>query len=264
MNRVVPGLIMAVAWILLACGPAWLFGLVILGVAFLALREYFGMTLAEVQADHRLLASLCSLAPVFAALDGSPRSVLFGLVLALFALLGLCMVLYGKLEDLPRFLGLSGLAALYVGLCGACLVLLAHAPHKSLWLIVLVAVTAGSDTGAYYAGRRFGTRKLFPVLSPKKTWEGLWGGLAGGVAAALLIHTLMRGPLGFFTLIPGAVALVLVGVAGDLAESMLKRACGVKDSGTILAGHGGVLDRVDSLLLAAPAMYAFLAMQGLL
>ena len=268
MNRVVPGIIMVLGWLLVAFGPGIFLKLLVLVALPIALSEFFGMTLPELKDGRRWAAIGIALLPILAVMhSAAPAALAFGALLALFALLLMAMRLYGKLNapaDALRLLGAGALAILYLGLCGGCLLLLGQAEHKSLWLLVLVAITAGSDTGAYYAGRRFGTTKIFPVLSPKKTWAGLWGGLICGVLCAALVHGLMGGPWSFLGGLVSAALLVLVGVAGDLAESMLKRACGVKDSGTILAGHGGVLDRIDSMLLVAPALYLVLAWQGFL
>ncbi|MEM1270427.1 MAG: phosphatidate cytidylyltransferase [Bacteroidota bacterium] len=128
----------------------------------------------------------------------------------------------------------------------------------AFWLTMMVLLLIWSaDTGAYYAGRAFGKRPLFPAVSPKKTWEGYIGGLITAVGIALVLKFTVLGVLevwhalliGFFC---GAVAPL-----GDLAESRIKRSVGVKDSGSILPGHGGVLDRFDAMLVALPAVYVF-------
>ena len=130
-------------------------------------------------------------------------------------------------------------------------------PVGVLWLLLAVAA---ADIGAYFTGRRFGRRKLAPRVSPAKTWEGLAGGGAAlfAVAAcgALLLPGSLLGWLG------AAILALLAATVGDLFESVLKRLAGVKDSGNILPGHGGILDRVDAVLAAAPmlALYSF-AMQ---
>jgi len=264
MNRVLPGLLMAAAWLLLSLGPVALMGLVLLAATGLGLYEYFRMTAPALGGSLRAFCMACAALPALAAFGGQPQMLLLGLLAALFGLLLMGLNLYGREEELMELLGSGALAVLYIGLCSACLLLLNAAPHRSLWLILLAAITAGSDTGAYYAGRRFGKRKVFPRISPKKTLAGVIGGLICGVAAALLVHALFRGPMGFAALAAAAALLVLAGITGDLAESMIKRCCGVKDSGTLLAGHGGVLDRIDSMLLAGPLLYALLFWQGLL
>ncbi len=127
---------------------------------------------------------------------------------------------------------------------------------SDLLLLVLVCVTL-SDAGAYYAGSALGAHRMAPVISPKKSWEGAAGGLIGSLLGAVVAH------FWFFQRLSLAQSLVLgtllcgAGIVGDLAESMLKRATGVKDSSALLPGHGGVLDRVDSLLVAAPVLYYY-------
>ena len=114
-----------------------------------------------------------------------------------------------------------------------------------------------NDTGAYLIGRQFGRSKLFERHSPKKTWEGFIGGIAAGIIAALIISYFYK------DIMPGkwisvAILISCFGTLGDLIESMLKRSLNVKDSGGLLPGHGGLLDRFDGLLLAAPVVYTYL------
>lgn len=127
--------------------------------------------------------------------------------------------------------------------------------HDHRWAFVAVAMVWVADSGAYTIGSRFGRRKLIPLVSPNKTWAGLMGGLTFGVAFVLLTSPWLGVGL---TSLPQLAALVLLGVLasvdGDLLESLMKRQAGAKDSGTIFPGHGGVLDRIDSLLAALPVM----------
>jgi phosphatidate cytidylyltransferase len=148
---------------------------------------------------------------------------------------------------------------LFVGLPFAFVVGLRVIPGENgpdLLLLAMLCVTL-SDAGAYYAGSAFGSHRLAPVISPKKSWEGVGGGVVGSIIGALIGH------FWFFQRLPLSHALALgvvlcaAGIAGDLAESMLKRSAGVKDSSKLLPGHGGVLDRVDSLLVAAPVLYYY-------
>ena len=133
---------------------------------------------------------------------------------------------------------------------------------RSPWLVLAaMALVWIADTAAYFTGRAFGRRKLAPRVSPGKTWEGVYGGLAAvGIYALALVPLAAGGgfrgtvsPLGVILWIGGAVALAALSVVGDLCESLLKRQAGVKDSGRLLPGHGGVLDRIDALLAAMPA-----------
>ncbi|WP_420468629.1 phosphatidate cytidylyltransferase [Panacagrimonas sp.] len=152
------------------------------------------------------------------------------------------MLGFGLLMVVPTMLGLWVLHAM---------------PEGALRVLFLFFLVFAADTGAYFAGRRYGRRKLAPSISPGKTVEGLCGGL--GLSA---VWTLLAGPFVFGLQTPLAVlpllglCLLVAGfsVVGDLCESLFKRAAGIKDSGRILPGHGGMLDRVDSVLAAAPTM----------
>ncbi|MEG3193140.1 phosphatidate cytidylyltransferase [Lysobacter sp. D1-1-M9] len=135
----------------------------------------------------------------------------------------------------------------------------AEVPHAELanghyWLLAALVVVWAADTGAYFAGRRFGKRKLAPAISPNKTVEGLLGGLAAAVVAGVLLGLVAGAELAQLAAV-AVVALVagLFSVVGDLLESLLKRHAGVKDSGHLIPGHGGILDRIDGLLAALPA-----------
>ncbi|MEQ8857849.1 MAG: phosphatidate cytidylyltransferase [Pseudomonadales bacterium] len=130
------------------------------------------------------------------------------------------------------------------------LVVIRAEPGGANWVLWLLFLVWGADIGAYFAGRRFGRRKLAPQVSPGKTWEGL----IGGIVVSLLLTLVMLVPMGAFALwwVPVIVGLVVVSVFGDLFESVMKRARGVKDSGALLPGHGGVLDRIDSVVAVLP------------
>lgn len=125
----------------------------------------------------------------------------------------------------------------------------AHGAQVVMYALLIVWL---ADSGAYFAGRAFGQRKLAPAVSPGKTWAGLWGGLA--VCALLALITAQLRHLPVLPLLAVTVVAGLFSVVGDLTESLCKRYAGVKDSGSLLPGHGGVLDRFDSLLAALPAL----------
>ena len=133
---------------------------------------------------------------------------------------------------------------------------------RVLVLYMIVVVKFG-DIGAFFVGSAWGRHKLFPRISPAKTWEGLCGGVAASVAASLVFWTCFRGDFGVLALplvhaVVLGVVLAVSGLVGDLVESMFKRAAGVKDSGASIRGMGGVLDVYDSLLLSAPVFYVYL------
>jgi phosphatidate cytidylyltransferase len=133
--------------------------------------------------------------------------------------------------------------------------------HGRTLLLYLVVLVAAADVGAYFGGRSFGRHKLAPFVSPGKTWEGLAAGMLGSALAAAAGAVWLAKPLWPWMLL--CVGVALVSVIGDLVESMFKRRAGLKDSGHVLPGHGGVLDRIDSLTSAGPAYVLALLVSGL-
>jgi phosphatidate cytidylyltransferase len=128
------------------------------------------------------------------------------------------------------------------------------------WMLMALLGTAACDTGAYLVGSLVGRHKLIPHISPGKTWEGLFGGVLGAVLAALALSGLLK--IGWEEAVLLGVLVCVAAVCGDLVESLIKRAVGVKDSGTIIPGHGGILDRVDSILFVTVAVYWFVTVRG--
>ncbi len=152
-----------------------------------------------------------------------------------------------------------GLAAGVVVLLATWIALVELRAHTPWLVLAAMAVVWIADTAAYFTGRRFGKRKLAAEISPGKTWEGVWGGLAAVAAYAAVVATLASADspaaqrvAAVAAVVACAILLAGVSVVGDLFESLMKRQAGVKDSGTLLPGHGGVLDRVDALLAAMP------------
>jgi phosphatidate cytidylyltransferase len=194
-------------------------------------------------------------------LDSALRWPLWPVLLALFFLASLYGL--GGSDNQRGFMtGVSALfGAIYLGGLFSYLLQVRRLPH-GFWLTFFVfAVVWLNDAGAYFIGRRFGRHRLLPRVSPGKTWEGSLGGLAVGLVTAVGLGRV----LGFAwepALLAGAVVSV-AGQLGDLVESNFKRFVGAKDSGGLLPGHGGVLDRFDSALFALPAAYYFLKGIGL-
>lgn len=260
MNRLVPGLLMAALWVLLLyIAPPLIFWFVMTVGAAAALREFFRMAVKTSGSGVRVLAIVASLSPVLAAYAGTPAAVLTGSYLALLGLALLVIFFYTAFADPLAFLLNAGFSVFYVSLCCGFIILLRGLPDGSHWLLILTAITAGSDTGAYYAGRAFGKRKLCPPISPKKTVNGAIGGMLAAIVAAVLLGCVLLPKVSCFKMALAAVLLAAVGIVGDLLESVIKRGTGCKDSGTMLKGHGGLLDRADSLLFAAPLLYVLLS-----
>lgn len=156
--------------------------------------------------------------------------------------------------------GATILGVLYVAFLGSHLVSLrigfpqvTSAHLLSFFFMVLM----GGDAGAYYTGRAFGKHKLAPKISPGKTWEGVFGGIVVALAMATVAHFWFFTELSLKWALPLAFVMTIVGILGDLTESALKRGAGAKDAANILPGHGGILDRLDSLLFNAPLIYYF-------
>jgi phosphatidate cytidylyltransferase len=131
-----------------------------------------------------------------------------------------------------------------------------------LWTLTAILTTWANDTAAFFAGRAWGKTQLAKVLSPKKTWEGAAGGLIAAMATVILCVLIARLPLALPLAALAGLALGALAQLGDLAESLLKRQTGVKDAGALIPGHGGVLDRIDSLLFTLPAVYYLATFTG--
>lgn len=188
-----------------------------------------------------------------------------GAVAAAFALTVLAVLAWrmtGGTDGYVRDISSGILAAAYIPLLGSTVSAMLAAHDGGKRVLAFIILTICSDIGGYFAGitlARGGGHKMAPVISPKKTWEGLAGSAAATVAAgAILLPTLLYG-YWWQGVIVGAAALVAA-VVGDLAESIIKRDLNIKDMGTLLPGHGGILDRIDSLLLCAPVVWLLLSL----
>ena len=144
-------------------------------------------------------------------------------------------------------------------------VLIAQGPHPVAYILFVVLIVAANDTGAYFVGRALGRRKLSPVISPKKTWEGLIGGFIAGLVIASILATFPAWEtIGIAKALVAGAVVGLIAPLGDAVESMVKRSLGVKDMGSVLPGHGGMLDRIDGFLFVVPAIYFLFRGFGLL
>lgn len=161
---------------------------------------------------------------------------------------------FENLEILSRFQSRGIVGTFYVGLLPSFAFQLLERPHGLMWFFALLSIVFAGDTFAYLVGWKFGKRLLMPQVSPKKTIEGSIGGLFGSILAGVIFSKLIpSAPLEKMILLGALVGAA--GQMGDLFESMLKRVANQKDSGSLMPGHGGVLDRIDGVLFAAPLMY---------
>ena len=189
-----------------------------------------------------------------------PALLLMILVAFTIAALAGAMLRGAPFERMIPQTGATVLGVCYVVLLGGHLIALRTGFSESLaahLLSFFFLVLMGSDTGAYYTGRAFGQHKMAPKISPGKTWEGAAGGFLASLLAACLSHFTFFPQLSLVAALPLAAAMNVLGVLGDLTESALKRGAGAKDAANILPGHGGLLDRLDSLLFNAPLIYYF-------
>jgi phosphatidate cytidylyltransferase len=152
----------------------------------------------------------------------------------------------------------------YIGIALSYLILIRAFPQGESLVLFILLVTWAADTGAYYVGKTFGRHPLVPSISPKKTVEGLIGGLVFAIIAVYACRSwVLHYDLSMMTCLILGSLLTITGLVGDLAESALKRSTGVKDSSGLLPGHGGMLDRIDSLLFTAPAFYYYIRYSGI-
>lgn len=264
MKRIIPGILLAAFWIwLLLSGTALMFWFACVVGAGIAGQEYLKMMLpSDCTGLERACISLLLLLPVLLLLLDVNAGPGGGLFLALLALSTMVVIRYGTLENPFDLLLKLAFGAFYIGFLASHLALIRFLPEGNYWLIILTGLTAGADTGAYYCGSLFGRHLLCPAVSPKKTVEGAVGGLVFGMIVACIFSYLLLGSVRWGMLLPVSFLLILAGMLGDLCESVIKRATHTKDSGTILLGHGGVLDRADSLLFTAPLLYYLYVFSG--
>jgi len=255
---------------LLFLGPDWLLTAVVGGVAMLAAWEYLGIAKAT-GAEPQRIPILLAVALLFLVSLYWPDKIPVTLGASSLALFVVCSFA-SPIERILRDAAAAVFCLIYTGFTLISLPALRGSEDgKSVVVFLLCAVWAG-DIVALYVGRSLGRHKLAPRLSPNKTWEGSVGSLAGSLLVTglliLLAAQLIRRDI-FVLNYPGSVVhwmvlALIVNVAaqvGDLAESGLKRSADVKDSGTLLPGHGGVLDRIDALLLAAPVLWYLQVLQ---
>jgi phosphatidate cytidylyltransferase len=237
----------------------YVFDAVIGLIAGLALYEFLILGRRK---GYALPVVLCILLMLFIVLAFvlEPISVEMGVFLTLLVIPAWYVLSRRALEDALPSSAIAVMATLYVGMLGGSLIRLRNdfglriGPKLVFFLLLVVWL---GDAGAYYIGKQFGRHKLSPLISPKKTIEGGIGGILTAIITAVVIHFTFFREFPLLLAIVGGVILSIAGVIGDLAESMWKRSAAVKDSGTLIPGHGGFLDRFDSVFFTAPILYVY-------
>lgn len=247
-------------WVISYSGVIGLSVLVAL-VGVLALIEYFDITLKDSDSVVRMLLAVSGymtgvslfVSAYFRSMDGAVI-LLMGNLLFVGAI-----SLYGFSRD-PQMTNRAATqiqGMVYIPLMLSSIILIRSGPDGIVWIYFLLGVVFAGDIGALYAGTYLGRHKLCPSVSPKKTIEGAFGGLAANLLIGLTVKAFF---LPFLSWGHAGVLILLIGIAGqigDLFESVLKRTSGIKDSGGILPGHGGMLDRIDALLFAGPVAWIY-------
>lgn len=244
--------------LLIVKGTPFIFTCLVFLLTALGLAEFYRMALPQRKAEGYAAAVAGSLVLVpLTFFATAPFLTLFAL--STFVLCFMLVMLF-RIRDIKQAAQESALlimGILYIPLLLGHLALLRSLPFGTSWILLLLIIVMCGDSAAYYCGTAWGKTRLYPEVSPKKSVEGSIGGLFGSIAGALVTKATIFPQLTVIDCLATAVLLGVLGQLGDLFESLLKRSCGVKDSGTIFPGHGGVLDRLDSILFAAPACFYY-------
>ncbi|SNB46391.1 phosphatidate cytidylyltransferase [Geobacter sp. DSM 9736] len=223
--------------------------------SFLGLREFYAMAIPARWGEGMAAAVTGGLLPL-ALLTSDPYRLFISGLTVLVLMSGLLFLFrFREMKAVAGEISFLATGFLYVPLLLCHFILLRLLPLGTSWIFLLLVIVMAGDTFAYYVGSSFGRHKLYPAVSPNKSIEGALGGVAGSLTGALICKATFFPELSVAAAVVAAILLGVLGQLGDLFESMLKRSFGVKDSGTIVPGHGGILDRLDSMLFAAPAAY---------
>lgn len=239
--------------------PRWLFCMLLLMASLTGLFEFYALTAANLPRFVR--AAGYTLTILLFAVFYARQVLIAPVIILLWAFVPIAFFMLTHPSPNQQWtadMGKSVLGPVYIVLPLSLLWMIDLQPNGKLWIFFLLVVSFVNDTGAFYFGRLFGKHKLYEAISPGKTWEGGVGGVLCSVIAALWFLQILRFHPINVSIVALIVFLSIAAQIGDLAESMLKRNHGVKDSGRILPGHGGILDRIDGLLFSIPVLYLFL------
>ncbi len=258
LKRWITGVIaVPILFVIIAYGSEELFALLIIGAALIGMAEYNRMVFGSGVSPEKVETTAVALLILLSAAVGDMALLVTVLTFAVMAVLMINLLRVGsKGMDMAPVGGVI-MGILYIPLLMSHFIMLRQTPAGARWIFFILILAFCGDIAAYYVGRALGTRKLLPQVSPGKTVEGTIGLIAGSIAGCLIFRQL------FLPSLPATHAVILglvgsiVGQLGDLCESALKRSAGVKDSGTLLPGHGGILDRLDCLMFIAPFVYYY-------
>jgi len=243
----------------IAAGPPWSWWLLVSLVTTIGLWELHGLLFhVPLSGKWRFFSFAAGLFLPFATYLWGITGLNFALFVSFFA--ALCLMMISSPLDCNEIgrIALLSFAWLYLPYCISFVLLIGEAPQGRFWILFLLAVIVAGDAGAYYTGRWIGRHKLYRTVSPKKTIEGAVGGLFSSIVAGSIIGLIFLTNVPLARLFFFSLAVAATGQVGDLIESMIKRNSGKKDSSGLLPGHGGMLDRLDSLLFAFPVLWALL------
>jgi phosphatidate cytidylyltransferase len=242
--------------------PAGLFLLLVMGLIAVCLHEYWALLVPSRLPAGGKMGYLVAFWLAGVAHIGGARWLPLALFLGLVVLTVEVIVRAKEVSHFLPMLAYSIFGVLFIGWSLSHLVLLRSLSAGQWYVLCLCVIVWVGDSMAMYTGKLWGRHKLAPLLSPGKTWEGAAGGIVGGVLAAVLGAHFLLPPLALWSQVVLGLLVVVASQISDLGESMLKRYVGVKDSGELIPGHGGLLDRLDSLLFAAPTLVYALAVLG--
>ncbi len=237
--------------------PPIFFFFLITAVSGLAIWEFYGLTLVD---EHRQQPSLVGLFCGGILLLSLQWPALIGFQTTCMTILAALIAYQVWMAPSPSFGNIPILlfGVLYISLTLGHFLMVRKLPDGPFLIFFVLLVTWGGDAAAYFVGKSFGSRRLAPILSPQKTIEGLVGGLIGATIIAWMASLWFLPTFTVADCVILGIALTLLGTIGDLSESAFKRQAGAKDSGSLIPGHGGFLDRIDSLLLTVPTFYYYM------
>lgn len=234
-----------------------MFSVFVLAVSWLGLNEFYNLGLPSALSLERKVAAGAGTLLAGIIAFGGPTFALPALV-GLFVFMALFFLFrFGEISRVSGHLALVCTGFFYVALLTVHIALLRNLDFGKEWVFFVLLSVMACDTAAYFTGTSLGRHKLYPAVSPKKSIEGALGGVAGSVAAALVVKFTFFPVLGVLDCLVLGIFLSVAGQLGDLFESLLKRSFDVKDSGSLIPGHGGILDRLDSLLFTFPLAYYY-------